>query len=68
MLSNEKLVPHRDNYGSEQKRASMRNRVILPEMGNAARKMLDVHFSRRQAFDKWQGVLDKVSTEQAVTC
>ena len=40
----------------------------LPEMGNAARKMLDVHFSRRQAFDKWQGVLDKVSTEQAVTC
>jgi glycosyltransferase involved in cell wall biosynthesis len=40
----------------------------LPEMGNAARIMLDVHFSRRQAFDKRQGLLDKVSGEQASIC
>jgi colanic acid biosynthesis glycosyl transferase WcaI len=31
----------------------------LPEMGNAARNMLDAHFSRRQAFERWQSVLEE---------
>jgi len=33
----------------------------LPEMGNAARNMLDAHFSRRQALDSWRMLLDEVS-------
>jgi colanic acid biosynthesis glycosyl transferase WcaI len=33
----------------------------LPAMGTAARKMLEAHFSRRQAFEKWQSLLNQVT-------
>jgi colanic acid biosynthesis glycosyl transferase WcaI len=33
----------------------------LPSMGAAARKMLDAHFSRQQAFEKWQRLLNQVT-------
>jgi colanic acid biosynthesis glycosyl transferase WcaI len=32
----------------------------LPAMGKAARKMLDAHFSRRLAFEKWQRLLEMI--------
>jgi colanic acid biosynthesis glycosyl transferase WcaI len=41
------------------KRLSQDSRELATK-GNAARKMLDTHFSRRQAFDKWQRLLDEV--------
>jgi colanic acid biosynthesis glycosyl transferase WcaI len=33
----------------------------LPAMGAAARRMLEAHFSRRQAFEKWQSLLNQVT-------
>jgi colanic acid biosynthesis glycosyl transferase WcaI len=32
----------------------------LPAMGEAARAMLDAHFSRRHAFEQWQRLLEAV--------
>jgi glycosyltransferase involved in cell wall biosynthesis len=37
-----------------------RDSSVLPEMGIAARTMLDAHFSRRQAFEKWQKVFGEM--------
>jgi colanic acid biosynthesis glycosyl transferase WcaI len=34
-------------------------------MGKAARNMLDTHFSRQQAFDKWRRLLDEIGPAKA---
>ena len=44
------------------------NSQSLATMGECARAMLDEHFTRRQAFDRWRDVLDRVEQSRGKHC
>jgi hypothetical protein len=37
------------------------DRERIAALGMAARNMIEAHFTRRQAFDLWQGLLSRIS-------